>query len=68
MATRDWSPTLILRSTVKPTLALAPDSATSVTLPTVMPETFTSLPGLIPPASLKYASYFLPCGKNGRLV
>ena len=55
IATRDWSPTLTLRSTVNVTLAVSPANSTAETLPTVMPETFTSLPGVMPPASVKKA-------------
>ena len=56
IATRDWSPTRTSRDTVKVTLALSPASSTPVTLPTLIPETLTSLPGEMPPASLKNAS------------
>jgi hypothetical protein len=41
------------RSTVNVTLAASPANSTSVTLPTLMPDTLTSLPGEIPPASVK---------------
>ena len=53
IATSDWSPTLTSRSTVNVTLAVSPASPTPVTLPTLIPDTFTSLPGEIPPASVK---------------
>ena len=68
IATSDWSPTLTSRLTVNVTFAVSPASATPVTLPTLIPDTLTSLPGEMPPASVKYASYGLPCGQNGRLV
>ncbi|CAM5740409.1 hypothetical protein MAUB1S_01338 [Mycolicibacterium aubagnense] len=51
----DWSPTTIWRSTVKFTFAEVPASSTSPTLPTLMPATRTSLPGVMPPASPKNA-------------
>ncbi len=56
MATSDWSPTRTLRSTVNVTFAVSPASATLLTLPTLIPDTLTSLPGEIPPASVKNAS------------
>jgi len=55
IATSDWSPTLTSRSTVNVTFAASPANSTPVTLPTLMPDTLTSLPGEIPPASVKYA-------------
>src|SRR6185312_7040738 len=63
--TIDWSPTLTLRLTVNVTLAVSPTNSTPLTWPTLIPDTLTSFPGEMPPASLKYASYCLPCGQNG---
>ena len=63
--TSDWSPSLILGSTVNVTFATSPASPTPFTWPTLIPDTLTSLPGEIPPASAKYASQVLPCGQNG---
>ncbi len=56
IATRVWSPTLTWRSTVNVTLAASPASSTEDTWPTLIPETATSLPGVMPPASVKNAS------------
>jgi hypothetical protein len=53
IATSDWSPTRMSRSTVNVTFAAAPASSTDDTLPTWIPETATSLPGVMPPASSK---------------
>ena len=44
-----------LSSQMSGTLAELPASDTALTLPTVMPEMFTSPPGVIPPASAKNA-------------
>ena len=52
-----WSPSGTLLSTVKVTTAPRSPSATSVTLPTLIPETLTSLPVLSPPASANSAWY-----------
>ena len=60
-----WSPTLILRSTVKVTLATSPASSTLLHVADFDSRKLTSLPGEMPPASTKYASYGLPCGQNG---
>jgi hypothetical protein len=56
IATSDWSPTLMWRSTVKLTFAVSPANSTLDTLPTLIPETFTSFPGTMPPASVKKAA------------
>ena len=49
------SPRSIPLRTVNPTRTLVPSRRMSETLPTPMPETRTVLPGLMPPASEKYA-------------
>ncbi|SKS47735.1 Uncharacterised protein [Mycobacteroides abscessus subsp. abscessus] len=53
---------------MKSTRTLLPAKETSLTCPTLIPDTKTLPPDSRPPESAKYPVYCLPCGQNGRPV